>query len=156
MPEPDERTLDFIYQEARAKVDQQIRQIDALDTKAYALLAAASVIAFAPALRLELSKLPWYSLGLLAFAGLCYLDLLWSLRSAIRPREYNFPPDPGVLAKHYLGDAPAEVKRVALDTIIDAVKYNKDQINDKADLAGRALGLLVIESLSLTLGLLLG
>jgi hypothetical protein len=150
-------SLDLIYAEARAQSDHQRKDIDALDTKAVYVLAAASVIVtLAPAARAAVSKLDTPGAGLTIVASLFYLLLILSIRAALRVREFDFPPGPAILYEDYLKSPVSETRLATVQAIIDAYTKNTDKIKLKAGSLDHAIALLCAESITLALALALG
>lgn len=152
---PDTETLNLVFEEVKAKRKQQEERNKDLDSKAYAILAASSVIAISSSFRLSARSLEWYSIALLFMVFVCYLGTLWMLRKAITPREFNFPPKVKSLYPKYLDASPDEVKLAIITSVVDAYDQNEQELRGKADIAGKAITLLVVESILLTLGLAL-
>lgn len=147
-------SLDLIYQEARAKIEQQNQRVDALDTKGIAVLTAASlIVTVAPAVRLAGLNLNPLQTILLGIAGAAYLVLLGAVLIAVGTRRFNFPPNPTILYQDYLAGDPAAAKLAIVETIAQAYGDNESQVSKKAQALRWSLFFLAVESLALTASL---
>ncbi len=145
-----ETSLDLIYQIARDRLDHQASRIDALDTKGYALLAAASIlVTVIPIIHAPNQSLETHSLVLLALAGLCYLALWTFIAHALWGHKYNFPPDVANLHAGYLDAPPAETKAAIAKRIAEVYPDNHATIEAKAATLRLALIALLAQSLLL-------
>ncbi len=153
-----EETLDLIFREVKAKQDELHGVLRTNDTKAFAILAAASLITASPTVRLISQQFhaAWPAAVALLIAGGCYLALLYQLYHAAMPRDVNFPPEPTRLYPAYLDASPTELKLKIIETIVNALPANDRQVYAKAAAVDTALKLLLAESFFIALGFVLG
>jgi len=143
--EPTPETIDFIWSQAETRLEAQLRQADALDTKAGVLIgvvALGSGLAGSLAPGLE-GPARWVAfgaiLGLLiagAFAG-------W----AFRLQDYDHRPTPEALWRYAAWDED-QIKQRVLSTRFEALRDNGRKLSVKARLATASLislGLVALE-----------
>ena len=147
----DEPGLDLVWDEMKAKRRQQEQRAQMLDAKASALLGAGSLVTVASSARLNLNSLPVYSIVLTGVAFVCYLALLWMLRHSIRPRDFNYPPRVDSLYPDCVDHSPSEVKHAILKEMVSAYRSNEQELRYKADAVEKALVLLLIVAVAVTL-----
>ena len=87
--ESDEQAiLDMLLPRARARIDGQLRDGDALDTKALGVLGVdTAAVALLVAVRGSLNALWWIPTGALGVTGVLLLAAIW-------PRTFDLGPDP--------------------------------------------------------------
>jgi hypothetical protein len=123
---------DFVFEAAVRAFDDQMRWIDALDTKAGVLMAADAVLAGLVLTRGStlLEAPPW--VGVLV-ATLLFLSFVLALLS-FGTRRFGIAPDIPGLADEALSSAPSSLRWEALSEILDALRMNEPKIGQKANL----------------------
>jgi hypothetical protein len=124
---------DFLFERAARGLDDQMRWIDALDTKAGVLMAADAVIA---GLVLSRDSLllqgPWWVA--VAVAGLLLMSLLLALFSFSTRRFELAPSVASLVPAVKAGGTAAEMRWRALTGLIEALEINEPKVSQKANL----------------------
>ena len=123
---------DFVFDAAVRAFDDQMRWIDALDTKAGVLMAADAVLAGLVLTRGStlLEAPPW--VGVLV-AALLFMSFVLALLS-FATRRFGIAPDIPALADEAISSAPPSLRWTALAEILDALEMNEPKIGQKANL----------------------
>jgi hypothetical protein len=123
---------DFAFDTAVRAFTDQMRWIDALDTKAGVLMAADAVLAGLVLTRgsLLLDAPAW--VGVLV-ALLLFVSFVLALLS-FSTRRFGIAPDVSALASEAATTAPSSLRWTALSDIVDALEMNEPKVGHKADL----------------------
>jgi hypothetical protein len=145
---PQPNSLDVVYDVAMRQLDEQLRELEQLDTKLGLIFGVASVV-----LGLLLnSLLPVVAtrpnLFLLAIPLALYLITLVVAVWGYRVRSVQYPPNLGVLYEEALFWDPVITKRQLLSTWVEAFDINGSEIRKKATLTNVAVFLLAGEALA--------
>jgi hypothetical protein len=124
------RGATFAYETATSALGEQLRRIDALDSKAGLLLAAASVLA--GLLWSDGPSRPESSVALSIVTILVTLSLLAAVL-ALSSRKYLIAPRPEVVAELAAADAD-RIRWHLIGNVLEAVEVNRDRIQFKARL----------------------
>ncbi|MDP9222581.1 MAG: hypothetical protein M3P18_01755 [Actinomycetota bacterium] len=124
--------VDFLFEAAVRALDDQMRWIDALDTKAGVLLAADGVIAGLVLTRgsMLLGAPAWVGV-LVAF--LLFISLVLALLS-FSTRRFELAPDLSALVPAARTSSGPSLRWAALPDILSALEINEPKIGQKANL----------------------
>lgn len=123
---------DFVFDAAARAFDAQMRWIDALDTKAGAVMGADAVLAGLVLTRgsILLEAPAW--VGVLV-ALLLFASFVVALAS-FSTRRFGIAPDISALASEVDSAAPSSLRSEALADLLDALEMNEPKIGQKANL----------------------
>jgi hypothetical protein len=123
---------DFVFDAAVRAFDDQMRWVDALDTKAGVLMAADAVLAGLVLMRgsMLLDAPLWVGV---AVAVLFFMSFVLGLLS-FATRRFGIAPDITALAAEASSTAPSSLRWTALSEILDALEMNEPKIAQKANL----------------------
>jgi hypothetical protein len=124
---------DFLFDRAVRGLDDQMRWIDALDTKAGVLVAADAVIAGLVLTRdsLLLQGPSWVAV---AVAGLLLISLVLALLSFSTRRFELAPSAASLLPDVNAGETAAQMRWRALADVLEALEINEPKVGQKANL----------------------
>lgn len=142
-------TVDLLYEIAVTKMDQQIRRVDALDTKTIALLAAASVVIAVVATLLTNQPKTAVAQGLLWLGIICYAALWCATAHALWTRAFDFPPEIGKLYNECLAWTANDIKHLVARAVAEKYTANAALIDVKARWFNYGIVLLLVQSLLL-------
>jgi hypothetical protein len=123
---------DFVFDAAVRAFDDQMRWIDALDTKAGVVMAADAVLAGLVLMRGSMLLEAPLWVGVLV-AALLFLSFVLALCS-FATRRFGIAPDLSALAEQATTDTPSSLRASALSEILDALEMNEPKIGQKANL----------------------
>lgn len=131
--------VDLVWDEAEKRLEAQLRQADALDTKAGVLI---GVHALAAGLLASLvggldGVGRWIGTGVVVVL----LVSLWLSLLAFRAQDYDRSPSPEVMWRFAEWDPPA-VRYRLVSTRFAALAENRDKLRRKARLVSASLGIL--------------
>ena len=147
--ESDEQAiLDMLVPRAQARIDGQLRDGDALDTKALGVLGVdTAAVALLVAVRDSLNALWWIPTGALGVTGVLLLAAIW-------PRTFDLGPDPRKFYEAMGASTRVTATRQMLSELLEAVDENDRQLPGKSRLFKIGFALLVVALLgSLTVAL---
>jgi hypothetical protein len=123
---------DFIFDAAVRAFSDQMRWIDALDTKAGVVMAADAVLAGLVLTRgsMLLDAPVWVGVSV---ALLLFVSFVLGLLS-FSTRRFGIAPDVSALASEAATAAPSSLRSTALSDILDALEMNEPKIAAKANL----------------------
>jgi len=127
---PPPQATGFVYDQARRALEEQMRWIDALDTKAGVLLAAGGLIAgLLIAADSPLEDAPvWVVMATsLLLLGALVLALL-----AFATRRYETAPNPEALVSSMADSRDDQLKWMVLPDILEALEINEAKVSEKA------------------------
>jgi hypothetical protein len=130
---PPPQGTDFLFETALRSLDDQMRWIDALDTKAGVLMAADAVVAGLVLTRnsLLLEASPWVGV---AVAVLLLISLLLALFSFSTRRFELAPNVSALLPAPNSGSTAGTMRWTALTDVLGALEVNEPKLGQKADL----------------------
>lgn len=124
-PEDERAILHLLLPHARGRIDGQLRDSDALDSKALGVLALdAAAIALLVAVRDALDHLWWVPCLPLGLAGALLLATVW-------PRRLDLGPDTRGFYERMRTSTELVALRQMLVELLDAVEGNNAQLPDK-------------------------
>ena len=133
-----ERVLELVANQTQARLDQQLSDFDALDTKTLGVLGAdAAALGVVIATHSSLNHLWWIPAIPLSAAGLM---LTW----AVRPRGYDEGPEMEAFFTGFGGSTYQDVALQVLRELFDALKWNKNINTAKAKTFKRAFRIFVV------------
>src|SRR5687768_11196930 len=117
--------LDMLSARAQTRLDGQLQDSDAVDTKALGVLAvAAAAVALMVAVRNDLSELWWVPTAVLGLAGLFLLATIW-------PRKFDVGPDTRTFYEEMTGSPRVTAAGQMLSELLAAIDRNDLQIPAK-------------------------
>ena len=124
--ESDEQAiLDMLVPRAQARIDGQLRDGDALDTKALGVLGVdTAAVALLVAVRDSLNALWWIPTGALGVTGVLLLAAIW-------PRTFDLGPDPRKFYEAMGTSTRVTATRQMLSELLEAVDENGRQLPSK-------------------------
>src|SRR6266516_4087518 len=140
--------LDMLVPRAQARIDGQLRDGDALDTKTLGVLGLdTAAVALLVAVRDALNALWWIPAGALGVTGVLLLAAIW-------PRTFDLGPDPRKFYEEMGGGTRLAATRQMLSELLAAADENDRQLPAKSRLFKIGFALLVVALLgSLTVAL---
>lgn len=154
-PNPEETSVDLLYETTTDKLDAQLATIDALDTKIAQVFTLASALAAALLGSAALLNKPvqWYVLLLAGLALLAFVVTLFFLRAGYTTKKWDSGPDLTALQKNCEDPKyyhhPTVMKEWIADECIRAYTHNKQPLNDKAYALDAALFFVSLQALLL-------
>jgi len=144
----EQAVLDMLVPRAQARIDGQLRDGDALDTKALGVLGVDTApVALLVAVRDSLNALWWIPTGGLGVTGILLLAAIW-------PRTFDLGPDPRKFYEEMGGGTRLAATRQMLSELLAAADENDRQLPAKSRLFKIGFALLVVALLgSLTVAL---
>jgi cytochrome bd-type quinol oxidase subunit 2 len=127
---PPPQSTRFVYEEARRALQEQMRWIDALDTKAGVLLAAGGLIAgLLITANSPLSSAPeWIVMG----TALLLLGALVLAVLAFATRRYETAPNLEALVSVMSENQDDFLRWMALPDVLEALEINESKVSEKA------------------------
>ena len=137
--ESDEQAiLDMLVPRAQARIDGQLRDGDALDTKTLGVLGLdTAAVALLVAVRDSLNALWWIPAGVLGVTGVLLLAAIW-------PRTFDLGPDPREFYEVMGTSSRVVATRQMLSELLKAVDENDRQLPGKNRLFKFGFTLLVV------------
>jgi hypothetical protein len=141
--EDDEQAiLDMLVPRAQARIDGQLLDSDALDTKALGVLGVdAAAIALMVAVRSDLARLWWIPVVALGLAGVLLLAAVW-------PRTFDLGPDTRRFYETMGASTRLAASRQMLAELLAAIDANETRSPEKKLLFKTGFRLLVVAILS--------
>jgi len=137
-PASDEQAiLDMLIPRAHARIDAQLRDSDALDSKALGVLGVtAATIALMVAVRDDVHATWWIPTAALGLAGLLFLAAVW-------PRTFDVGPDPRRFYEAMAARSRLEASRQMLSELLAAIDGNDRRLPDKRRLFKAGFAVLI-------------
>jgi hypothetical protein len=130
--------LTMLVGRAQARLDGQLLDSDALDTKALGVLAVdAAAIALMVAVRADLAQLWWVPTATLGVAGVLLLATIW-------PRKFDVGPDTRTFYEEMTGNTRIDAASQMLSELLAAIDRNDKQIPAKNQLFKIAFTVLLV------------
>jgi hypothetical protein len=134
----EQAVLDMLVPRAQARIDGQLRDGDALDTKALGVLGVdTAAVALLVAVRDSLNPLWWIPAGGLAVTGILLLAAIW-------PRTFDLGPDPRNFYEEMGASTRLVATRQMLSELLAAVDENDGQLPAKSRLFKIGFALLLV------------
>jgi hypothetical protein len=134
-PSDEQAIVDMLIPRAQSHIDAQLRDSDALDSKALGVLGVtAATIALMVAVRGDVHRTWWIPTAALGLAGLFLLAAVW-------PRTFDVGPDPRQFYEAMAARTRLDASRQMLAELLAAIDRNNRRVPDKNRLfkAGFAL-----------------
>ena len=136
-PSDEQAILDMLIPRAQSGIDAQLRDSDALDSKALGVLGVtAATIALMVAARDDVHPAWWIPTAALGVAGLLLLAAVW-------PRTFDVGPDPRRFYEAMAGRTRLDASRQMLAELLAALDRNNRRIPDKNRLFKAGFALLI-------------
>ncbi len=136
-PGDEQAILDMLVPRAHARIDAQLRDSDALDSKALGVLGVtAATIALMVAVRDDVHRTWWISTGALGLAGLLFLAAVW-------PRAFDVGPDLRRFYEAMAARTRLDASRQMLSELLAAIDENNRRLPEKRRLFKAGFAVLV-------------
>jgi len=149
--EPTPEAIDFIWSQADSRLEAQLRQADALDTKAGVLVGvhalAAGLVASIVSSLSQAGR--WVAIAVLAGLTLSGGAAL----QAFRTHEFDRGPSPQTLWR-FSGWARTEIRHRFLSTRFRVLERNADRLLSKARWIARSLAILAVIALMVVISVI--
>jgi len=130
--------LDMLVPRAQARIDGQLLDSDALDTKALGVLGVdAAAVALMVAVRSDLASLWWIPAAALGLAGILLLAAVW-------PRTFDLGPDTRQFYETMGAGTRLDASRQMLAELLAAIDANEKRLPEKKRLFKTGFRLLVV------------
>lgn len=153
-------SAEVAYDVAMRRLDEQMRQIDAIDNKIAVIVGASSAVAtlftgfMAVAVRTDSSGSLWTGIAFIALVVCFYVAAITFGMRAYQFYEWDLRPDWDALLL-FAETYPDEVMRSwVADACVTSLKENSSRISSKLAHAGRSTEFLVCETVAAAAGLL--
>ena len=136
-PPAEQAIVDMLIPRAQAHIDAQLRDSDALDSKALGVLGVtAATIALMVAVRDDVHRTWWIPTAALGVAGLLLLASVW-------PRTFDVGPDPRQFYEAMAARTRLDASRQMLAELLAAIDRNNRRVPDKNRLFKAGFALLI-------------
>jgi hypothetical protein len=129
--------VDMLIPRAQSRIDAQLRDSDALDSKALGVLGVtAATIALMVAVRHDVHRTWWIPTAALGLAGILFLAAVW-------PRRFDVGPDPQQFYEAMAARSRLDASRQMLAELLAAIDRNNRHVPNKSRLFKAGFALLI-------------